>query len=319
MENFLEFEKSLMQVARRIDELKSVAGSDDLPEKDIPGEIKRLETKLAKLTRLLYRELSPWQKVQVARHGQRPQVMDYINSFMTDFVPLSGDRNFADDHALVGGLARLDGEPIAVLGIQKGRSTSERVKNNFGMVRPEGYRKAQRIMNMANKFKLPLITFVDTPGAYPGVGAEARGQSEAIAKSIETMLSIDVPIITVITGEGGSGGALAIAVADKVLMLEYSVYSVISPEGCASILWKEANKDTIPTAAEALNMTAQDLERLGIIDGIIKEPVGGAHRDPEVATKRVHKEIQAQLKELIAKNGKKSKSRRQKFLALTRG
>lgn len=312
--HYLDFERPLLDLATRIEDLAAMqAAGKDIPEKNIPAEIKRLEVKRAKVTRLLYRQLSPWQKVQVARHPERPHPLDYILKLITDFMPLSGDRQFGDDPAMIAGLGRFNGQPVAVLGINKGKTTQERLACQFGMPKPEGYRKAQRIMHLANKFKLPILTFVDTPGAFPGVEAEARGQGEAIASSIEVSLTMDVPIIATITGEGGSGGALALATADKVIMLEHSIYSVISPEGCAAILMKEANKNTIPQAAEGLKLTAQDLAKFGLIDEVIKEPVGGAHRDADLTIERAGKTIAAALKDL--KTDKHA--RRQKFLGLT--
>ena len=265
--------------------------------------------------RRLYRNLTPWQKVQVSRHPNRPHAKDYIHHLITDFVPLAGDRLYAEDEAMQSGIGKFLGKSVVVLGIEKGKNTADRVKHNFGMPKPEGYRKAQRLMDMAEKFGLPVVTFVDTPGAFPGVEAEERGQSEAIASCIEKLLTLNVPVVSVVTGEGGSGGALAVAVADKVLMLEHSIYSVISPEGCASILWRDARSAS--TAAQALKLTSTDLKKLGIIDGIIKEPVGGAQRDYTLTMKRVSAEIAKCLNE-IEKAGASKQSRRAKFIALTR-
>tara|TARA_R110000868_G_scaffold189695_1_gene432905 strand:+ start:90360 stop:91346 length:987 start_codon:yes stop_codon:yes gene_type:complete len=315
-QHFLEFEAPLADLSKRLEELSTLKGTDkELPVKDLAEEINRLHIKEKSIMRRLYRNLSPWQKVQVARHPNRPHATDYIKNLITDFTPLAGDRLYGEDKAMLSGIGKFLGKSVVVLGIEKGSNTKERVAYNFGMPKPEGYRKAQRLMDMAEKFKLPLITFVDTPGAFPGVEAEERGQSEAIASSIEKLLSLNVPVISVITGEGGSGGALAIAVADKVLMLEHSVYSVISPEGCASILWRDARKAEL--AAEALKMTAKDLDKFGIIDGIIKEPVGGAQRDIELTMKRVSDAIAKSLTE-VEKAGATKHNRREKFIALTR-
>ena len=272
--NFLDFEQPIAELEAKIDELKFV-GNDS--EVNISEEIGRLRKKSEILTRDIFSNLSSWQITQLARHPQRPYLLDYISRCFTDFQELHGDRMYADDPAIVGGMARLEGQPVMVLGHQKGRDTKERVFRNYGMAKPEGYRKALRLMTLAEKFKLPLITFVDTPGAYPGMGAEERGQSEAIARNLLNMASLQVPIICVVIGEGGSGGALAIGVADKVLMFQYSIYSVISPEGCASILWKSAEKAEV--AAEALGITAERLLKLGLVDEVVPEPLGGAHRD----------------------------------------
>ena len=274
--NYLEFEQPIAELEAKIDELKFV-GNDS--EVNISEEIGRLRKKSEILTRDIFSNLSSWQITQLARHPQRPYLLDYISRCFTDFQELHGDRMYADDPAIVGGMARLEGQPVMVLGHQKGRDTKERVFRNYGMARPEGYRKALRLMTLAEKFKLPLITFVDTPGAYPGMGAEERGQSEAIARNLLNMASLQVPIICVVIGEGGSGGALAIGVADKVLMFQYSIYSVISPEGCASILWKSAEKAEV--AAEALGITAERLLKLGLVDEVVPEPLGGAHRDTQ--------------------------------------
>jgi acetyl-CoA carboxylase carboxyl transferase subunit alpha len=274
---FLEFEQPIAELEARIEALKFV-GEDS--EVNIGEEIARLKSKSESLTRSIFANLTAWQIAQLARHPQRPYTLDYIEKVFTDFQELHGDRMYADDHSLVGGLARLDNEPVVVIGHQKGRDTKERVWRNYGMARPEGYRKGLRLMHLAEKFSLPLITLIDTPGAYPGVGAEERGQSEAIARNLFTMSSLRVPIVSVVIGEGGSGGALAIGVADRVLMLQYAIYSVISPEGCASILWKSADKAEL--AAEAMGITAERLAKLKLVDDVIGEPLGGAHRDPQV-------------------------------------
>jgi len=272
--HFLEFESSIAELESKIDELRYVQNESAV---DISEEIERLSQKSQQLTKDIYSSLTPWQVTQIARHPQRPYTLDYVGQIFTDFQELHGDRHFSDDLSIVGGLARFNGAPCMVLGHQKGRDTKERTLRNFGMSRPEGYRKALRLMRLAEKFRLPVFTFVDTPGAYPGIGAEERGQSEAIGRNIFEMSALEVPIITTIIGEGGSGGALAISVADQVLMLQFAVYSVISPEGCASILWKTAERAN--DAAEALGITAHRLKALGVIDKIVNEPVGGAHRD----------------------------------------
>ncbi|MBU3650514.1 MAG: acetyl-CoA carboxylase carboxyltransferase subunit alpha [Limnohabitans sp.] len=280
---FLDFEQPIAELEGKIDELRYVQSESAV---DISQEIEQLTKKSQQLTKEIYSNLSPWQITKIARHPERPYTLDYIQEIFTDFQELHGDRHFADDLSIVGGLARFNGNPCMVLGHQKGRDTKERAMRNFGMSRPEGYRKALRLMKTAEKFKLPVFTFVDTPGAYPGIDAEERGQSEAIGRNIFEMAQLEVPIITTIIGEGGSGGALAISVADQVLMLQYSIYSVISPEGCASILWKTS--DRAEDAAEALGITAHRLKALSLIDKIVNEPVGGAHRD--------HKQMAAQLK-----------------------
>jgi acetyl-CoA carboxylase carboxyl transferase subunit alpha len=274
--HFLEFEQPIAELDAKIEELRYVQNESAV---DISEEIGRLDEKSQQLTKEIYSRLTPWQVTQIARHPQRPYTLDYIGDLFTDFHELHGDRAFADDLSIIGGLARFNGQACMVIGHQKGRDTKERALRNFGMSRPEGYRKALRLMRVAQKFKLPLFTFVDTPGAYPGIGAEERGQSEAIGHNIFEMAQLEVPIIVTIIGEGGSGGALALSVGDQVLMLQYSVYSVISPEGCASILWKTAER--APEAAEALGITAHRLKALGLIDKIVSEPVGGAHRDPK--------------------------------------
>jgi acetyl-CoA carboxylase carboxyl transferase subunit alpha len=272
---FLEFEQPISELETKIEELRFVQDDSAV---DISEEIERLQKKSQLLLKDIYAKLTPWQVAQLARHPQRPYTLDYVNDIFTDFHELHGDRSFADDLSIVGGLARFNGQPVMVLGHQKGRDTKERTMRNFGMSKPEGYRKALRIMQLAEKFGLPIFTFVDTPGAYPGIDAEERGQSEAIGRNLYEMSQFKVPVIATIIGEGGSGGALAVAVADHVLMLQYATYSVISPEGCASILWKSAAK--APEAAEALGLTAHRLKALGLIDKIVSEPLGGAHRDP---------------------------------------
>jgi acetyl-CoA carboxylase carboxyl transferase subunit alpha len=283
---FLDFEQPIAELETKIEELRYVQTESAV---DISDEIDQLGKKSLQLTKDIYSQLSPWQITKIARHQERPYTMDYINEIFTDFVEMHGDRHFSDDQSIVGGLARFNGSPCMVLGHQKGRDTKERALRNFGMSRPEGYRKALRLMKTAEKFKLPVFTFVDTPGAYPGIDAEERGQSEAIGRNIYEMAQLEVPIITTIIGEGGSGGALAISVADQVLMLQYSIYSVISPEGCASILWKTSDK--AQDAADAMGITAHRLKALGLVDKIVNEPVGGAHRD--------HKQMAAFLKRAL--------------------
>lgn len=310
----LEFEKPILELEGKIAELRNVEGDADV---DIASEINRMEVKVDKLLNQTYGKLTPAQKVQVARHQNRPHYIDYIKGMIEDYTPLAGDRNFADDKALLGGFGRFQGQACVVMGHERGHDTETRIKHNFGMARPEGYRKAQRLMKMAERFQIPIITLVDTAGAYPGMGAEERGQAEAIAKSIETCLNVNAPIISVIIGEGGSGGAIAIAAADRIYMLEHSIYSVISPEGCASILWRSA--DFAGDAAEALKLTAQDIYDLNLIDGIIREPVGGAHRRKEQTIENVAKQIATALKQIMPWDADKlKKSRREKFLAFGR-
>lgn len=318
VQHYLEFEKPVLELAARIEDLRAAYDKgESVAEKDLQGEIARLEVRLARVSRLLYRHLTPLQKVQVARHPERPQGSDYIAALVEDFVPLEGDRRFGADKALVGGVGRWQGKiPCVVLANDKGKDTNGRLARNFGMPKPEGYRKAQRLMKMAEKFKLPVITLVDTPGAFPGIDAEERGQSEAIAGCLEVLMGLEVPVVSVITGEGGSGGALALAAADRVMMLEHSVYSVISPEGCAAILWKEANKETIPLAADALKLTAEDLLAMKVIEEIIKEPVGGAHRDAALAMRRVGEAVSAQVVSLMKSRKNAAERRRERFLAL---
>ena len=292
---FLDFEQSIAELESKIEELRFVQDDSAV---DIAEEIERLEKKSAQLTKDIYVKLTPWQISQVARHPQRPYTLDYLALIFTDFEELHGDRAFADDHAIVGGLARFNGQPVMVIGHQKGRDTKEKIFRNFGMPRPEGYRKALRLMKLAEKFGLPVLTFVDTPGAYPGIDAEERGQSEAIGRNLDVMAELKVPVIVTIIGEGGSGGALAIAVGDVLQMLQYSTYSVISPEGCASILWKSADK--APEAAETMGITAPRLKTLGLVDRIINEPVGGAHRDHVTMAQTLKKALQDALTNVSA-------------------
>jgi acetyl-CoA carboxylase carboxyl transferase subunit alpha len=293
--NGLDFEKPIVELEKRIQELKKFISDKKI---DLSSEVKRLEDKLQELKKDTYGNLTAWQRVQLARHPQRPYTLDYINMIMSDFVELHGDRSFADDKAMVAGLAKLDKRKIMVIGHQKGRDTKENLKRNFGCAHPEGYRKALRMMQLAEKFALPIVILIDTPGAYPGVGAEERGQAQAIALNLREMTAISVPIIAIVIGEGGSGGALGVGVADKVCVLENAYYSVISPEGCAAILWKDGAK--APEAAEALKLTAQDLLKMGIIDEIIPEPLGGAHRDPQKIAENLKEVINRNLKELSA-------------------
>jgi acetyl-CoA carboxylase carboxyl transferase subunit alpha len=279
MQNYLDFEKPIAELETRVAELRETANSSD--DIDIDAEVSKLEAKSSRLLRDTYAKLTAWQKAQVARHPDRPHFKDYVAGIAKDFLPLAGDRSFADDPAIIGGLARIDGRRVMLLGHEKGDDTASRLRHNFGMAKPEGYRKAIRLMRLADEFGIPIVTLVDTPGAFPGVQAEERGQAEAIARSTEECLGLGVPIVAVIVGEGGSGGAVAIASANRVLMFEHAVYSVISPEGCATILWRTADKAA--EAAEAMKITAADLQALGVIDRIVDEPLGGAHRDPEAA------------------------------------
>ena len=309
--NYLEFEKPLAEIEGKAEELRALAR--DNSEMDIEKEAAALDKKAKTMLVDLYNDLSPWRKCQVARHADRPHNKDYIETLFTEYTPLAGDRNFADDHAVMGGLARFNDQPVMVIGHEKGNDTKSRIERNFGMARPEGYRKAIRLMDMAHRFNLPVITLVDTPGAFPGKGAEERGQAEAIARSTQKCLEIGVPLISVIIGEGGSGGAVAFATANRLAMLEHSIYSVISPEGCASILWKDANK--MREAAEALRLTAQDLQKLGVADRIINEPVGGAQRGRAQTISAVGKAIELMLQELAGKSAAELvKDRRQKYL-----
>ena len=312
MRTFLDFEKPIADLEGKIAELRHLSSTTDL---NIAEEVGRLQSKLEAQLNQTYSRLTPWQKAQVARHIDRPHTLDYIRRLTTEFTPLSGDRLFAEDAAMIGGIGRLRGRACVFLGQEKGADTDSRLKHNFGMPRPEGYRKAQRLMRLADRFRLPVVTLVDTPGAYPGVDAEARGQAEAIARCIETCLAISVPLVAVIIGEGGSGGALALATANRVMMLEHAIYSVISPEGCASILWRDGAQ--APAAAQAMRITAKDLESLGMIDAIIPEPVGGAHRFPEPAIDAVGEAINAALSELAPLDGAALKQqRRDKFLTI---
>ena len=312
MTTYLDFETPIRELESKIAELRHLPNSGDV---DIAEEVMRLQDKVQRQLRATYAKLTPWQRVQVARHAERPHAQAYIDRLITDYTPLAGDRAFGEDAAIVGGMGRLKGRSVVVLGQQKGDDTESRIKHNFGMARPEGYRKAQRLMKLADRFKLPVVTLVDTPGAYPGIDAEARGQAEAIAASIETCLSLGVPLISVVIGEGGSGGALAIASADRVYMLENSVYSVITPEGCASILWR--SNTHAQDAAEAMKVTAADLKKLDVIDDVIPEPMGGAHRAPEETIDVVGRVVSEALGELSKLDADTLRERRQdKFLAM---
>ncbi|MEL7027503.1 MAG: acetyl-CoA carboxylase carboxyltransferase subunit alpha [Pseudomonadota bacterium] len=309
--NYLEFEKPLAEIEGKAEELRAMGRAN--PETDVEKEAAALDKKAADMLTAMYKTLTPWQKCQVARHQDRPHCNDYVAALLTDWTPLAGDRNFADDHAVIGGIGRLDDTPVVLIGQEKGTDTQSRIERNFGMARPEGYRKAIRLMELADRFKMPVITLVDTPGAFPGKGAEERGQSEAIARSTQMCLNIRVPLVSVIIGEGGSGGAVAFATANRVAMLEHSIYSVISPEGCASILWKDAEK--MREAAEALRLTAADLKGLGVIDRIIKEPNGGAQRGREATIAAVGKEVRDMLDKLSKLSPEDLvKDRRKKFL-----
>ncbi|HCH69694.1 MAG TPA: acetyl-CoA carboxylase carboxyl transferase subunit alpha [Colwellia sp.] len=293
--NFLDFEQPIAELNAKIEELKLVNNGQEL-DLDLEDQIAQLREKNKEQTKKIFANLDPWQTARVARHPQRPYTLDYLPRIFTEFDELAGDRSYADDNAIVGGTARLDGKPVMIIGHQKGRSTTEKVKRNFGMPRPEGYRKALRLMEMAERFNMPIITFIDTPGAYPGIGAEERGQSEAIARNLKVMARLSVPIICTVIGEGGSGGALAIGVGDKVNMLQYATYSVISPEGCASILWKTAEKAA--TAAEAMGVTATRIKELALIDSIVEEPLGGAHRDMDQMAAMLKEALKVDLAEL---------------------
>ena len=313
MTNYLDFERPLAEIEGKAEELRAMARANS--EMNVEAEAGALDRKAADLLRDLYKNLTPWRKCQVARHPDRPHCRDYSETLFTEYTPLAGDRAFGEDDAVMGGLARLGDRPVMVIGHEKGNDTKSRIARNFGMARPEGYRKAVRLMEMADRFGLPVVTLVDTPGAYPGKGAEERGQSEAIARATETCLKIGVPLISVIIGEGGSGGAVAFASANRVAMLDHSVYSVISPEGCASILWKDSEK--MREAAEALRLTAQDLIKLGVADRIIDEPLGGAHRDRDTTIAAVGKAVSAMLDELAKKDrAALIKDRREKFLKI---
>ncbi len=310
---YLEFEKPLAEIEGKAEELRALARRS--PEMDVEKEAAGLDKKGHDILVQLYGNLDAWRKCQVARHPERPHCKDYIDRLFTEYTPLAGDRNFADDHSVMGGLARLNGRPVVVIGHEKGNDTKSRIERNFGMARPEGYRKAIRLMDLADRFGLPVVTLVDTPGAYPGKGAEERGQSEAIARSTEKCLQLKVPLVSVIIGEGGSGGAVAFATANRVAMLEHSIYSVISPEGCASILWKDAEK--MREAAEALRLTAQNLKELGVCDRIVSEPLGGAHRDSGAAIDAVGREIESMLDEMKKMDGTALRAdRRKKYLDL---
>ncbi|HXQ40298.1 MAG TPA: acetyl-CoA carboxylase carboxyltransferase subunit alpha [Candidatus Udaeobacter sp.] len=314
MPTFLEFEKPIAELEGKIEELRHVADGGDV---NVAEEVSRLQIKADRLLRQTYGKLSAWQKTLVARHPERPHFGDYVGTLVEEWTPLAGDRSFADDRAILGGLGRFRGRSVVLMGHEKGNDTASRVRHNFGMARPEGYRKAQRLMDMADRFRLPVVTLVDTPGAYPGIDAEARGQAEAIARAVETCLKIRVPLVAAIIGEGGSGGAIALAAGNRVLMLEHAVYSVISPEGCASILWRSA--DRAKEAAEALKLTAEDLLKLGVIDEIVVEPLGGAHRDPTRIVQAVGDAIEAALTDLCRHDGARLRAeRREKYLAMGR-
>ena len=312
MPTFLEFEKPIAELEGKIEELRHLSNADDM---NIAEEVTKLQGKADRLLRQTYGKLTAWQKTLVARHPERPHFGDYVGALVEDWTPLAGDRNFADDRAILGGLGRFRGRSVVLLGHEKGSDTASRVRHNFGMARPEGYRKSQRLMDMADRFRLPVVTLVDTPGAYPGVDAEARGQAEAIARAIETCLKIRVPLVAAIIGEGGSGGAIALAAGNRVLMLEHAVYSVISPEGCASILWRSSEQ--AKEAAEALKLTADDLLKLGIIDEVVVEPLGGAHRDRAGTISALGDAIDMALTELCRHDGARLRAeRREKFLAM---
>ena len=294
--NYLDFEQPIAELEAKIDSLKSLGPQDEKHDINLDDEIQRLRGKSVELTKKIFADLGAWQIAQLARHPMRPYTLDYVRNAFDDFDELAGDRAYADDKAIVGGIARLDGRPVMIIGHQKGRETKEKIRRNFGMPAPEGYRKALRLMEMAERFKMPIITFIDTPGAYPGVGAEERGQAEAIARNLREMAGLTVPVICTVIGEGGSGGALAIGVGDKVNMLQFSTYSVISPEGCASILWKSADK--APLAAEAMGITADRLAELELIDSVIPEPLGGAHRHPKEMAAALKEQLLSDLAEL---------------------
>ncbi len=312
MLTYLDFEKSIAELESRIRDMKTLESGEEI---NIAEEVIRLEGKRDKLLRDTYSKLTPWQKIKVARHPERPHFRDYVENLISDFMPLAGDRAFSDDVAIMGGLGRFKGQSVMVIGHEKGHDTESRIKHNFGMARPEGYRKTIRLLKLAEQFDIPVITLVDTSGAYPGVGAEERGQAEAIARSTEACLGLKVPLVSIIVGEGGSGGAVALAAGNRVMMLEHAVYSVISPEGCASILWRTSDK--AEDAANALKITAQDLLKLQVIDEIIPEPVGGAHRDHALTMDAIRKALEASLSELSALSGEKLKTlRREKFLNL---
>ena len=314
MRHYLDFEKPLAELEGKIDELRKMSEADGL---NIAEEVAKLTEKSDRQLRATYAKLTPWQKTQVARHPDRPKASDYLAALVSDFLPLAGDRGFADDTAVIGGIGRFGGRAVVVLGTEKGADTDSRVRHNFGMARPEGYRKARRLIELAGRFRLPVLSFVDTSGAFPGIDAEARGQAEAIARAIEACLEAPVPLVATVIGEGGSGGAIALAAGDAVLMLEHAIYSVISPEGCAAILWKDAAQ--APAAAEALKLTAEDLKRLGLIDGIVAEPLGGAHRDAAATIAAVAEAVTAALTPLLALDAAALKAkRREKYLDMGR-
>ena len=314
MYNYLDFEKPVADLEAKILELKKLNDTGDAV--DVQDEISRLEKRSKDALRDVYRQLSPWQKVQVARHPDRPHCVDYVSALFTDFTPLAGDRLYGEDHAIVGGLARFRGEAVAVIGQEKGSDTATRLKHNFGSARPEGYRKAVRIMELADRFAVPVITLVDTAGAYPGIGAEERGQAEAIARSTSACLALRVPSVSVIIGEGGSGGAIAIATANRVMMLEHAIYSVISPEGAASILWRDTTRSR--DAATSMKITAQDLMEMGVVDTVIPEPLGGAHRAPEAVIEAAGEEIARAMRDFAGSNLDFREERREKFLRIGR-
>ncbi len=312
MSHFLDFEKPIAALEGKIKELRHLTDETDI---NIAEEIGKLQTRIEKELTQTYSQLGPWEKVQVARHPERPKLSQIIAQLTDEFMPLAGDRNFAEDYAIIGGLAKFRGQDVVIMGTDKGANTEERIKRNFGMARPEGYRKAIRLMQLADKFNLPVLTFVDTAGAYPGRGAEERGQAEAIARSIQTCLNLSVPMVTAITGEGGSGGAIALATANRVVMYEHAVYSVISPEGCASILWRSS--DYAQKAAEALRLTAKDMLKLGVIDAIVQEPLGGAHRDVTAAIASLGDNVQRQLDDMASLSPDALKAdRRAKYIAI---
>ncbi|MCQ0987014.1 acetyl-CoA carboxylase carboxyltransferase subunit alpha [Jiella marina] len=315
MHNYLDFEKPVADLEGQIFELKKIETGEDAV--DVTEEVQRLEKRSRDALEDLYKKLTPWQKTQVARHPDRPHCLDYIGRLITDFVPLAGDRYFAEDYAIIAGFGRFDGQSVAVIGQEKGNDTQTRLKHNFGMARPEGYRKAVRIMELAERFDIPVLTLVDTAGAYPGIGAEERGQAEAIARSIEACLNLKVPLVSLVIGEGGSGGAMAIAAANRVLMMEHAIYNVIAPEAGASILYRDSTRAR--DVAQAMKMTAQDLKGFGIVDTIVQEPMGGAHRDPDAAMEQAAEEVRGALAELAGKDGPTlRKERREKFLAIGR-
>ena len=310
MRQFLDFEKPIAVLEGKIEELRHLSSEGDI---NIADEVGRLQSRITKELTQAYSQLKPWEKVQVARHPDRPKITSIVAELFTDFIPMAGDRNYREDHALITGLARFRDMPVAVIGTEKGHTTEDRIKRNFGMVRPEGYRKARRLMELAGRFGLPVISLVDTAGAYPGRGAEERGQAEAIARSIQACLNLKTPLISAIIGEGGSGGAIALATGNRVIMFEHAVYSVISPEGCASILWRSA--EHAKDASEALKLTANDMKSLGVIDAIVPEPLGAAHRDPDTAIKNLGDAIAAELADIAGKSGKELiKERREKYL-----